>query len=120
MRYWLSIFLLSSIVGGAQVTEARLAALGQSYLLPENELTFLKHNDFFDITDFNQTYFFDLSFDQLVVSDNYLHFYTQSRGATVNNHTLSKPPEDSFFSFDLSLYHELHICPLPKVILCFN
>ena len=37
MRYWLSIFLLSSIVGGAQVTEARLAALGQSYLLPENE-----------------------------------------------------------------------------------
>ena len=37
MRYWLSIFLLSSIVGGAQVKEARLAALGQSYLLPENE-----------------------------------------------------------------------------------
>ena len=37
MRYWLSIFLLSSIVGSAQVTEARLAALGQSYLLPENE-----------------------------------------------------------------------------------
>jgi len=37
LRLLLATFLLSGFATMAQVTEARLAQLGQSYLLPENE-----------------------------------------------------------------------------------
>ena len=81
MRYWLSIFLLSSIMGGAQVTEARLAALGQSYLLPENE----------PFSDSLAEIFADSLWDFISVSQNY--------GATlksVRNLSVQLPEDQKF------------------------
>ena len=87
--------------------------------IPGRKVKFLKSEEFFEITNFKGSYFYDLNFDKMVVSDNYLHYYVQSRGATVNNGTLSTPPQDSFFSLDLSIFHELHITPVPKVTSVF-
>lgn len=84
-------------------------------LLPEHELNFVKMNELLETTDFFESYLFDMAYDQFLVSDSYLHYFTQSRGVTVNNDTLMTSPKDSIFSLDLSLYHELHICPLPQV-----
>lgn len=79
------------------------------------KLSFLRSDHFFDNTDFKNTYFFDLKLDNFVVADNYLHYYVQSRGATVNNDSLEVAPENSIFNLDLSIHHELHVTPLPKV-----
>lgn len=84
-------------------------------LLPGRKLKILTSEHFFDITDFKNTFVFDLAADNFIVTDNYLHYYVQSRGATVNNRSLLRAPEDSIFSLDLSLHHELHVTPLPKV-----
>lgn len=83
-------------------------------ILPGRKLKFLTGEHFFEITNFKNSYFFDLNYDRFLVSDNYLHYYVQSRGATVNNGSLDEAPKDSFFSFEMSLHHELHVCPLPK------
>lgn len=69
----------------------------------------------FEETNFRDNYLFDIGIDKFLVSDNYMHYFMQSRGASVNNESLLSPPKDSFFSLDLSLYHELHLTPLPKV-----
>jgi len=82
--------------------------------IPDRKLKILTSEQFFDITEFKSTYIFDLAADNFIVSDNYLHYYVQSRGATVNNGSLTKAPEDSMFNLDLSLHHEFHVCPLPK------
>lgn len=84
-------------------------------LIPDREVKLLSGENFFDITDFKDTYIYDLAYDNFMVSDNYLHYYVQSRGATINNGSLLEAPKDSVFSFDLSLYHEFHVTPLPKV-----
>jgi hypothetical protein len=84
-------------------------------LIPEREVKLLTGENFFDITDFKDTYIFDLAYDNFMVSDNYLHWYAQSRGATINNKSLITPPKDSLFSFELSLYHEFHVTTFPKV-----
>lgn len=83
--------------------------------LPGRKLKILSSEHFFDITDFKNSYIFDLALDNFIVSDNYLHYYVQSRGATVNNGSLTSAPDDSVFSLDLSLHHELHACKLPSV-----
>lgn len=83
-------------------------------LFPGRKMKILTSEHFFDITDFKNTFVFDLALDNFMVTDNYLHYYVQSRGATVNNRTLTKAPENSIFSLDLSLHHEFHVCPLPK------
>jgi hypothetical protein len=83
-------------------------------ILPGRKLKILTSEHFFDITNFKNTYVYDLAADNFIVSDNYLHYYVQSRGATVNNKSLTKAPEGSMFSLDLSLHHELHVCPLKK------
>jgi hypothetical protein len=83
--------------------------------IPGHQLRFITGETFFKMTDLKDNFIFDLGLDQLVVSDNYFHYYGLSRGATVNKYINTKVPKDSFFSFDLSLHHELHICPLPKV-----
>ena len=82
--------------------------------LSGREFTFLNSEQFFDKTDFKNTYVLDLSPDKYHVSDSYLHYYALSRGATVN-HIDTKTPEDSFFDIALSFNHELHIAPLPKI-----
>ncbi len=83
-------------------------------ILPDRKFEFLD-NLILEETNFKDNYFFDLEIDKFLVSDNYMHFFMQSRGATVNNNSLLSAPKDSIFSFDLSLYHELHVCPLPTV-----
>jgi hypothetical protein len=82
--------------------------------LPGRRFKILTSEHFFDISNFKDSYFFDLAQDRFIVSDNYLHYYVQSRGATVHNQSLTKAPANSMFSLDLSFHHELHICPLPK------
>ena len=82
-------------------------------IFPGRKLKFLTGEHFFELTNFKDCYFFDLAYDRFLVSDNYLHYYVQSRGATVNNGSLDKAPKDSIFSFDMSIHHELHVCPLP-------
>lgn len=84
-------------------------------LFPNRKFKILTSENFFEITNFKNTFVFDLAIDNMMVSDNYLHYYVQSRGASVNNNSLTKAPEDSVFSLDLSLHHELHVTPLPKV-----
>ena len=81
---------------------------------PWSEIEVLTSEHFFDITDFKITLYLIWP-RYFMVSDNYLHYYVQSRGATVNNKSLLRAPEDSIFSLDLSLHHELHVTPLPKV-----
>lgn len=83
-------------------------------ILPGRKVKYLTSEHFFDITDFKNTFVFDLAADNFMVTDNYLHYYVQSRGASVNNNSLRNAPADSIFSLDLSLYHELHVTPLPK------
>lgn len=83
-------------------------------LLPGRKIKFLTSEHFFEITNFKNTYVFDLAYDRFLVSDNYLHYYVQSRGATVNNGSLREAPKDSVFNLDLSVHHQLHITPLPK------
>jgi hypothetical protein len=87
--------------------------------IPGKKVKFLKAEEFFEITNFKNTYFYDLNIDKMIVADNYLHYYVQSRGATVNNGSLLTPPKDSIFSLDLSIFHELHISPIPKVLSAF-
>jgi hypothetical protein len=79
------------------------------------KLSFLRSDHFFEKSDFKDTYFFDLKLDNFVVTDNYLHYYVQSRGATVSHSPESTVPKESIFSLDLSIHHELHVTPLPKV-----
>lgn len=81
---------------------------------PGRKLKFLKIQDFFDITDFRDTYFFDVAFDHLLTTDNYLHYYVQSRGGTVNNDSLQDFSAESIFHLEASLYHEFHVVPFPK------
>lgn len=82
--------------------------------LPGRKLKILTGEQFFDLTDFKNSYYYDLALDNFIVSDNYTHYYVQSRGATVNNNSLKEAPQDSMFSLELSFNHDLHICPLPK------
>lgn len=84
-------------------------------LLPGRDMNFLSGDNFFAITDFKNNYLYDLGADHFIVSDNYLHHYLQGRGASVNNHSLSEAPKDSIFSLELSINHELHVCPFPEV-----
>jgi hypothetical protein len=84
-------------------------------VIPQKKIKFLTGEHFFEITNFKNAYLFDLAYDKFLVSDNYLHYYMQSRGATVNNGSLDEAPADSIFSLDMSFHHELHISPLPKV-----
>lgn len=84
-------------------------------ILHGRKIKFLRGEHFFDISDFKQSYVYDLELDKMIVADSYLHYYTQSRGATVNNGSLLAPPADSMFSFDMSLHHQIHYTPLPKV-----
>ncbi len=79
------------------------------------KLSFLRSDHFFEITDFKNTYLFDLKLDNFIVADNYIHYYVQSRGASVNNNSLTSAPKNSIFNLDLSIHHELHVTPLPKV-----
>jgi hypothetical protein len=82
--------------------------------LPGRKLKILTGDHFFENTNFKDTFIFDLAHDKFMVSDNYLHYYVQSRGASVNNNSLTSAPKDSMFSLDLSIHHELHVTPLPK------
>lgn len=82
--------------------------------LPGRKLKILTGDQFFDVTDFKNSYLYDLALDNFIVTDNYLHYYTQARGATVNNNSLKEAPQDSMFSLELSFNHDLHVCPLPK------
>lgn len=83
-------------------------------ILPGRQFEFTGTN-IFEETNFRDQYFFDIGIDNFLVSDNYMHYFMQSRGATTNKSNLTSPPKESFFSFDLSLYHELHLAPLPEV-----
>lgn len=84
-------------------------------MIPHRKVKLMSGENFFDITDFKNTYIYDMALDNFMVSDNYLHYYVQSRGATINNGSLLEAPSDSLIGFDVSLYHELHVSPLPKV-----
>jgi|GEM_PF-3315529 hypothetical protein len=74
----------------------------------------LNTEDMFESSNMKNNYFFDLAPDKFITSDNYLHYYAQSRGGTVNNSSLKVAPKDSLFNLDLSLHHELHVTPLPQ------
>lgn len=87
--------------------------------MPGRNVKFLRAEDFFEITDFKNSFFYDLNFDKMIVADNYLHYYVQSRGASVNNNSRLSPPKESLFCLDLSIFHELHITPIPKVTSIF-
>ena len=88
--------------------------------LPNRKLKFLTSEQFFEISDFKHTFVFDLAVDRMLVSDNYVHYFVQSRGGTVNNGTLGKAPKESMFHFDVSIHHELHLSALPRVESIFS
>jgi hypothetical protein len=84
-------------------------------VLPGRDIKFITGEQLFEMTDFKYTYVFDLASDKMLISDNYLHYYVQSRGGSVNNGTLLERPSESLFHFDLSIHHEFHVVPLPRV-----
>ncbi len=88
-------------------------------ILPGRTFEFTK-TQILEEMNFRDHYFFDLGIDKFLVSDNYMHYFMQARGATVNNNSLLSPPTGSLFSFDLSLYHEFHVTPLPQVESIFS
>lgn len=83
--------------------------------LRSRNIKFITGEQFFEISDFKYTYVFDLAVDRMLVSDNYLHYHVQSRGGTVNNGSLLMKPEKSLFQFDMSIHHEFHVVPVPRV-----
>ncbi len=83
--------------------------------LPGRKLKILRGEHFFEKTDLKNTFVYDLELDKILVADSYLHYFTQTRGATVNNNSLLTPPDDSMFNLDLSMHHQIHYTPLPQV-----
>jgi hypothetical protein len=83
-------------------------------VLPNREIEWIDGEDFFENSNFRETYVFDAAFDQLLVGDNYLHYFVLSKGGSVNL-VPKAAPSDSFFDLDLSIHHKLHVHPLPKV-----
>lgn len=73
----------------------------------------VKSDDFFKTNDLRGTHFIDLAYDNFLVSDNYVHHFALSLGASMDDH-LEMPPDNSIFSLALSFQHDLHISPLPK------
>jgi hypothetical protein len=88
-------------------------------ILPGRTFEFI-NTQILEEMNFKDHYFFDLGIDKFLVSDNYMHYFMQARGATVNNNSFLSPPKDSLFSFDLSVYHEFHVSPLPQVDSIFS
>ena len=82
--------------------------------IPKRDFTILNTVEMFESSNLKNTYLFDLAQDNFITSDNYLHYFAQSRGGTVNNSSLSASPKDSIFNLDMSLHHELHVTPLPQ------
>lgn len=82
--------------------------------LVKNQLTIIKSDDFFKRSDLRGIHFIDLAYDHFLISDNYVHHFALSVGATMDDH-LDRPPKESIFSLALSFQHDLHISPLPEL-----
>jgi len=87
--------------------------------IPNHKINILSTKDFFTKNSFKSTLVLDLAYDQYLISDNFVHYHVLSKGGSVNLARAKNLPK-SIFSFDLSLYHELHISPLPSVASIFG
>ena len=83
-------------------------------LLPQHRISLIKKEEFLHRDDLRGTHLIDLAGGNFLVSDNYIHHFALSLGATVEG-VSEIPPEDSFLSIDLSFRHRLHISPLPSL-----
>lgn len=82
--------------------------------LAGRSVKYLNTSDFNGISDFKNVYVLDLAQDNFIIADSYIDFIISSKGGTTSRIEADKRPADSIFHFDLSLYHEFHVCPLPK------
>jgi hypothetical protein len=82
--------------------------------LSGKKIKYLTTEEFLDSSHDKNSFLIDLTQENFLTTDSFVHFYVQSRGGTVNNHSLRTPPKNSIFNLDLSFHHELHITPLPQ------
>jgi hypothetical protein len=83
-------------------------------VLGDKSFRILTSDQFFEISDFNNTLLIDLAEDRFLISDNFLYYHVLSRGGSVYENVQDRAPANSIFNIDLSLYHEFHISPLPE------
>jgi hypothetical protein len=81
---------------------------------PGKSVTIIRPSDLISRADFRGQVLFDLAPDNYFVSDNFMHYLVAGRGGTVNLMPQIKP-KDAFFTIPLSLYHKLHLAPLPDI-----
>lgn len=83
-------------------------------LTAAKKIKFITEKEFGERTSFNDTTLIDLTVDNFMVADNYIHYIVATKGGSVSALD-TKAPADSYFKIDLSLSHEVHFMPLPKV-----
>ena len=81
---------------------------------PGKSITIIRPSDLMSRANFRGQVLFDLAPDNYFVSDNFMHYLVAGRGGTVNLMPQTKP-KDAFFTIPLSLYHKLHLAPLPEI-----
>lgn len=91
-----------------------LFTLGQK--LKNHQVRHINTNDFFNTSDFSPYEFIDLANDHSMISDNFIHFLMASRGCSNVYPTKS---QSSFFSIDLSMFHQLDLYELEPHNECF-
>lgn len=78
------------------------------------KVTFLTDKEFGERTSFKDNTLIDLTVDNFMVADSYIHYIVATKGGSITALD-SRPPTDSYFKMDLSLNHEVHLMPLPQV-----
>ena len=81
---------------------------------PGKKFKLLTSEQFMGMSDFRGTYLLDLAPDQFYISDSFVHYHVLSKNGSVHGVPTSAP-KDSVFELAVSLHHELHVSPLPKV-----
>lgn len=83
-------------------------------IFPERDLKLIKLDKFLDRTFNSDDYLYDLKYNDMVVSDSYLHYFFLSKGSSVNL-IPEFAPEDAIHSLKLSFWHHLHVTPIKQV-----
>jgi hypothetical protein len=84
-------------------------------LLPNAKFNYIKLDTFLDLNFSAEDFFYDLKYDNSVVSDSFLHHFFASKKTTVNL-LPEKAPEDTLISSKLNFWHQVNIFPFPTEV----
>jgi hypothetical protein len=79
-------------------------------LFPGRKITFAKLNRYLEGFFGEDDYFYDLKYDDMIVSDSYLDYFFANKGSTVHQMPDTRPA-DLLRSLKISFHHEIHISP---------